>query len=477
MAAVKSNPLRLGLVSFAWTEQHNGGLRSHVRDMAHKLSEFGVRVHVFCVNTDPSAKPFETCSWTEGSIQIQAMNYAYHDLATFFDFQHVPQAGVVLCEWAQRLKLHLIDLHHNLFIGMSVIPQLAAITPTVVTLHDYWPLDPRGQLFGPDHQPQQVLSARQWEAGARLTWPIVFERSQICLNYYAGSTDDDPTRCAGYLQSAWVNYSRRALAASRLLITPSQASADVFHNHGVSQTIKVIENGIDTSFLHNAICRESNRIVLPDNRLRLALLGNIAPSKGQLAFCKACLDPALAEQFELHLYGSCPPTYHGDPRPQSELLELCEQHPETICHHNAYQRSNLPQIFARSDLVVMPSLWHEVYGLTAREALCYGLPLIVSDAGGLRELSDRSRVLILNHLQPSGWAEQLKQWLFEGPLIKWVYYRRLRMPPPDNTVRNAEQCASELLSTYQRLISGSQGDQITISSSRGRPSLRNAEQA
>lgn len=99
------NPLKLGLVSFAWTEQHNGGLRSHVRDIASKLDELGVQVHIFCVNTDSRAKPFETSSWNEGSIRIQAMNYAYHDLMTFEDFQYVPQAGFLLCEWAQRLQL------------------------------------------------------------------------------------------------------------------------------------------------------------------------------------------------------------------------------------------------------------------------------------------------------------------------------------------------------------------------------------
>jgi glycosyltransferase involved in cell wall biosynthesis len=441
-------PLRIGLVSFAWTEQHNGGLRSHVRDMAHKLLEFGMQVHVFCVNTDPSAKPFETCGWSEGQIQIQAMNYAYHDLATFFDFQHVPQAGIVLCEWAQRLQLDVVDIHHNLFIGMSVIPQLAAITPTAVTLHDYWPLDPRGQLFPPDHQPQQVLSQEQWEAGTGLTWPIVFERSKAACRYYrlaSGHNSSD-------LQAQWVNYSRNTLSASSLLITPSQASAEIFQINGISQPIRVIENGIDTSSLRNAIRQERLSPPPAESKLRLAVLGNIAPSKGQLAFCQACLDPQLAERLELHLYGSCPPTYHGDPQPQDALMRLCHQHPDTLHRHGAYQRSDLIAIFERSDLVVMPSLWHEVYGLIAREALCYGLPLIVSDGGGLQDLSARSRVLTLNHLEPAAWAEQLKQWLFNGPLLDWVYYRRLRIPPADNAIRSSDQCAAELLSSYEQLV-------------------------
>jgi glycosyltransferase involved in cell wall biosynthesis len=440
--------LRIGLVSFAWTEQHNGGLRSHVRDMAHKLSELGGQVHVFCVNTDPTAKPFETCGWSEGPIQIQAMNYAYYDLPTFFDFQHVPQAGVVLCEWAQRLQLDVVDIHHNLFIGMSVIPQLAAITPTAVTLHDYWPLDPRGQLFPPDHQPRKVLSQEQWEGGAQRTWPNVFERSQVASGYYQNHRDRHPPD----LQAAWVNYSIQCLSASQLLITPSQASADIFQANSIQQPIRVIENGIDTSCLNNGIRNERLSPPPPSSKLRLALLGNIAPSKGQLAFCEACVDSELRQHLDVHLYGSCPPTYHGDPTPQEALLELCEQHPDTLHLHGAYQREDLIAIFERSDLVAMPSLWQEVYGLIAREALCYGLPLIISNAGGLKDLSSRSRVLTLNHLAPQQWSDQLKQWLVQCPLRDWVAYRRLHIPPCDNDIRSSDQCAAELLSTYQQLI-------------------------
>jgi glycosyltransferase involved in cell wall biosynthesis len=412
--------------------------------MAQKLAAQGVQVHVFCVNTDPAAKPFETSGWSDGEIQVQAMNYAYHDLRTFYDFQHVPHASVVLSEWAERLQLQLVDIHHNLFIGMGVIPTLAASVPTVVTLHDYWPLDPRGQLFPPNGEPQERLTREQWELGAQLTWPTVFERTQASAHYLSNNSAD--------LQQAWVNYSQRTLAASQLLITPSQASANIFHGNGITGPIRVIENGINTDGLHNAIRNEWLPSPPADSKIRLALLGNIAPSKGQLAFCKACMDPELADRVEVHLYGSFPSTYHGDPTPQDELRSLCANNPKTLKLHGAYQREDLPTIFERCDLVVMTSLWKEVYGLIAREALCYGLPLIVSDAGCLRELSTRSRVLTLDHQYPESWAKSIKLWIDQGPLLKWVYWRRLRLPPSDNAVRSSDECATELLSTYEQVL-------------------------
>ena len=441
-------PLRIGLVSFAWTDQHNGGLRSHVRDIAKQLTELDAQVHVFCVNTDPSAVPFETRGWAEGSIQVQEMNYAYHDASTLFDFQHVPQAGVVLCEWAQRLRLNIVDIHHNLFIGMSVIRQLAAITPTVTTLHDYWPIDPRGQLFLPNQKTSSMLSQKQWEAGVQCTWPIVLERSKVACSYYS----TDPDQASTNLQAHWVNYSKLALSASQLLITPSQASADIYRRNGVLQPIRVIENGIDTSLLRDGILNENFRPPQQDSKLRLALLGNVTPSKGQLAFCQACLAPEVIDHIEIHLYGSCPSTYHGDPQPQEAFLRLCHQHTNTFKLHGAYQRNELPTIFERSDFVVMPSLWQEVYGLIAREALCYGLPLIITDTGGLQDLTNRSRVLTLDHLQPSSWSQQLAHWIHEGPIMKWAYFRRQGIKPNDNAVKSSTECATDLLKTYQKIV-------------------------
>jgi glycosyltransferase involved in cell wall biosynthesis len=49
-----------------------------------------------------------------------------------------------------------------------------------------------------------------------------------------------------------------------------------------------------------------------------------------------------------------------------------------------YDKEDLSSIFSQLDVVAMPSLWQEVYGFVAREALAYGLPIIITDdAGGL----------------------------------------------------------------------------------------------
>jgi len=46
---------------------------------------------------------------------------------------------------------------------------------------------------------------------------------------------------------------------------------------------------------------------------------------------------------------------------------------------------NIEEVLSRSRLLLMPSLWHEGFGLIAMEAMLRGLPVISSDSGGLVE--------------------------------------------------------------------------------------------
>jgi glycosyltransferase involved in cell wall biosynthesis len=46
---------------------------------------------------------------------------------------------------------------------------------------------------------------------------------------------------------------------------------------------------------------------------------------------------------------------------------------------------HIEDIFARTRILLMPSLWYEGFGLIAMEAMLRGIPVIASDAGGLKE--------------------------------------------------------------------------------------------
>ena len=78
--------LRVDSISFAWRSESKGGLTSHIRDLAFRLSAMDCTAFVHCVTNDPSAPAFESCSWNEGPIHVQEFNYAYHDIQSLLDF-------------------------------------------------------------------------------------------------------------------------------------------------------------------------------------------------------------------------------------------------------------------------------------------------------------------------------------------------------------------------------------------------------
>jgi len=106
-------------------------------------------------------------------------------------------------------------------------------------------------------------------------------------------------------------------------------------------------------------------------KLRLTYLGPAKPFKG-FQFLIEVLD-ALWEQdvrkFELHLY-----TTTNTERP---YITHCQ---------DGYPYSQLEEIFEYTDLLVAPSVWYETFGFTVLEALSYGVPVLVSENVGAKDI-------------------------------------------------------------------------------------------
>jgi glycosyltransferase involved in cell wall biosynthesis len=63
-------------------------------------------------------------------------------------------------------------------------------------------------------------------------------------------------------------------------------------------------------------------------------------------------------------------------------------------------------LYRDAALVIVPSQWEEGYGRVAREAHLLGIPVLVSDVGGLPEAVDHSPAcLVKDFRSPSAWAE------------------------------------------------------------------------
>lgn len=73
-----------------------------------------------------------------------------------------------------------------------------------------------------------------------------------------------------------------------------------------------------------------------------------------------------------------------------------EKMPPYIISHAPYKEDAMEPIYDNMDILVLPSIWKETYGLVVLEALSYGVPVIVSQNVGAKELlADREGMGII----------------------------------------------------------------------------------
>ena len=74
-----------------------------------------------------------------------------------------------------------------------------------------------------------------------------------------------------------------------------------------------------------------------------------------------------------------------------------------VIHKNGYKYNELSMMMKNIDVVVAPSICYETFGFTILEALSYGVPVIVSDHMGVKDIIGESGIVV-----KTGEVEELK---------------------------------------------------------------------
>lgn len=150
---------------------------------------------------------------------------------------------------------------------------------------------------------------------------------------------------------------------------------DYFHfNSSISEYVFCRENdtikGDIINISHNDISDNRKYKEFDSDKLRFTYLGPATVTKG-FEFIINTMDKVYKNQknFSLNLY-----TYTDINR-------------NYITKHGSnYAYADLEHIMNNSDIVVAPSKWFETFGFTIKESLSYGVPVIVSETLGAKDL-------------------------------------------------------------------------------------------
>lgn len=432
--------LDIGLLCAGWTPDL-GGVETHTSGLAAELIARGHRVHVLCMDGSPELEPYSTNDTTVDGVFVRRMAYRYHDHGALIDLVESARAEDVIHAWLAEVPVDLVHVHHATGFGLSALRAIRDVgRPCALTLHDYWPLCPRGQMVRTDGEICREVSPTRCAPCIAKTWPHLMPSGGGAgrgMSEVALSTDEEAA-------AARTAFALEMLALPERLYSPSARARAVYVNAGLDvDRIRVIENGVDVAGLRDET--ERLRLAAPrtSGTLRLGVLGTVLPSKGALELARAFQAAELSD-CELHVHGSLP-SYHGDESYVQELQALAESD-QRIHVHGPFEHADLAQILSQLDGVAAPSRWEEVYGLTVREARAAGLPVLVSDAGDLAAVACSGAAgIVVDPEDQAEWVAALQRFAHDMSAREaWVAHSA----PP----RSTHEMALELEHSYLDLV-------------------------
>ncbi|HET7294321.1 MAG TPA: glycosyltransferase [Vicinamibacteria bacterium] len=341
--------MRILFAHQGYPPEASGGSELYLEGLARALATRH-DVAVLHRSADPAREDHDVVEASRDGVRLFAVNNL-HRRHHGFEAYRDPDLAVAAERVIESFAPEVVHVHHlnGLSTGLVFEARRRGV-PVVVTLHDFWPACPLGQLVNlrlevcPGPTPRRCLSC----VGAQVAWR--------------------PSRIAARLETMC-----EALRAADAVLAPSRFLADRLAALGFPG-IEHLPNGLPP--LH------VDRRARAAGPVRFGFVGACIPSKGVhvLAEAFARLEHPRAA---LGIHGAFA-SYHGDEGYERRVRERLRGVPAAeLC--GPFPRARLAQVLADLDVLVVPSVWEENAPLVVEEAFQARRPVVAADHGGLRE--------------------------------------------------------------------------------------------
>lgn len=180
------------------------------------------------------------------------------------------------------------------------------------------------------------------------------------------STEHNINREEG-MAKHWLKYRTHRYRHAIAAVSHAVAEDITRHCRSARTITRVIPNGIDVK-----------RFTVPrvkNDMPTIAVIGRFATQKGHADLLAAL--PLVTQPYVAHFYGT------GERRKEIEHA-IAHLRLQNRVHLHEPQQA-IEQVYAQSDIVVVPSRW-EGFGLVTVEAMAAGCAVVVSDVDGLKEV-------------------------------------------------------------------------------------------
>jgi glycosyltransferase involved in cell wall biosynthesis len=335
--------------SNAGTEQYCAALCRHLRERGHTLAVLA--------GSGQSAPQAMTMTVEQDGLQVRRYLRA-EDRYNGWVNESDPEAESALREILASFQPEVVHVHHWHRLTRNLVAICAPHAPVVVTLHDCWISCPRIHRIRKD--------------GSYCAEPLQAAPCLECVDRMPQQTDQE-IAAALALRREMIEME---LSRAAVLIVPSEA-----HRALLQGQLEIPEDRV-VVLPHGslqAIAKQERRnapSVFPNRPLQIGHWGHLLYHKGTHLLLEAAhrlRDPLAVH---VHLIGTA-----LDAPYERQLQDLARG--ISVQFHGGYQPADL-QAFDL-DLAVFPAVTSESYSFTLDEALCLGLPVLVSDRGALPE--------------------------------------------------------------------------------------------
>ncbi len=383
-------PRKLMMTAFGWND--GGGGTTVPRLAAKELARRGWEVTVFhaAVRPSPSGLPYEVLEWDEDGVHLIGVHNRPHGLFDLGNPLREIDDPPITAAFAAALDsigpdvVHFHNLHN---LGAALIDVAAARgLPAYFTTHNYWLICPRAYLMN--------------STGAICDGPGDGSRCASC----AGSPD-----IAGHQRRLAEIRARADRGLTSILAVSDAVRNSLLASGYPADLVDVIRQAMP----HEAeIWERVGRDRKPGRRgepLTVAFLGSAYPHKGPQLLIEAA--QRMEAELRVRILGEVPERFAAQLRALDRrgVAEL----------EGAFAPSEIADLLAGVDAVVLPSMWWDCAPLAAAEAKAARVPLVVPRLGGLPEaVRDEVDGLVFEGLNPDDLARQLDRLALEPELLE-----------------------------------------------------------
>ena len=462
---VPERPLKILFVVHAFPPDSWAGVEVLTLTLARALRERGHAISLFVRSP---GKPEETDRSLHESEFDGFKVWRYVNRLRFSGVDETYRFGPAEAAFDRVLaqeRPDVVHVQHLIHLSTGIIDRCrAAGVPSVVTLSDFWARCSRVQLIRPNRkncliappglgcaacvkEKPQLIDALA--AADRLLGPLPARwAAKVPQSIPAWPPGWKKTREDAASLVRREHWMREVLLRADRVVVPSYTLKASMQGLGLpAEAIAYCEYGLDTRWCQGGPPARVPRA--PGEPLRVGFLGSLVWYKG--------LDVAARAVASLPR-GAAPLHVHGDhvggadPVAAAECRAVAAQARDLagdrITFHGRYDHDRLAEVHARLDVLVVPSVWQEAYGLTVREAFLSRTPVIGSDIAGIAEgIRDEVNGLLFETGNANALAARLRR-LIDDPALG---PRLAAAAPP---VKTDAQEAEEMEWRYRQVLSG-----------------------